>query len=266
MMVSYAQDVEDVMLQRIFPRDYHGFYIDVGASDPSLFSVTKHFYDRGWRGINIEPVSSVWEKLRDQRPRDVNLNLALSDREGKLTFYEVASETTWSTLSAEISTHYRSRGMKVHPCEIPVTTLARLCEEHVDGPIDVLKIDVEGHEREVISGGEWGRWRPRVVLAENNGAEAWEPLLLGHGYHHAVTTTINRYYVRDEDRSLLPQLRAPLGPQDSFITAAELDAQQAIQTEPPGPNALRTALRLHRLAARHPKLAVLGKALVRLAG
>jgi hypothetical protein len=94
MMVSYAQDAEDVMLQRAFPPGYRGIYIDAGASDPFQFSVTKHFYDCGWRGINIEPVPSVWERLQNQRPRDVNLNLALSDREGTLTFYEVASETT----------------------------------------------------------------------------------------------------------------------------------------------------------------------------
>jgi hypothetical protein len=57
----------------------------------------------------------------------------------------------------------------------------------------VLKIDVEGYELEVICGGHWIRWRPRVVLVENNGAERWEPRLLGHGYHLAVTTEINRY-------------------------------------------------------------------------
>jgi len=297
-MVSYAQDVEDVMLQRAFPRDYRGFYIDAGASDPVQFSVTKHFYDRGWRGINIEPVSSVWGRLRDQRPRDVNLNAGLSDREGRFTFYEVASETTWSTLSAEAAEAFRGRGLEVRPHEIPVTTLARVCEQHADAPIDVLKIDVEYHELEVISGGDWVRWRPRVVLVENNGAERWEPLLLGHGYHHAVTTEINRFYIRDEDRSLLPQFRAPLGPQDSFILAGELDDQRvvwgealapnALRTavtteinrylagelddqrvvwgEALAPNALRTALRLHRLAARHPRLAAVGKALMRLAG
>ena len=260
MMVSYAQDAEDVMLQRAFPRDYRGFYIDAGASDPVQFSVTKHFYDRGWRGINIEPVPSVWGRLRDQRPRDVNLNAGLSDREGRFTFYEVA-ETTWSTFSAEAVEAFRGRGLEVRPHEMPVTTLARVCEQHADAPIDV-----EGHELEVISGGDWVRWRPRVVLVENNGAERWEPLLLGHGYHHAVTTEINRYYIRDEDRSLLPQFRAPLGPQDSFILAREMDDQSAVWGEAVAPNALRTALRLHRLAARHPRLAAVGKALMRLAG
>jgi FkbM family methyltransferase len=266
MMVSYAQDVEDVMLQRAFARDYRGFYIDAGASDPVQFSVTKHFYDHGWRGINIEPVSSVWERLRDQRPRDVNLNVGLSDREGMLRFYEVASETTWSTFSAQVAEGFRSRGVEVRPHELPVTTLARVCEQHADESIDVLKIDVEGHELEVISGGDWVRWRPRIVLVEKNGARSWEPLLLGHGYHLAVTTEINRYYIRDEDRSLLPQFRAPLGRQDSFILAAEVDDQKVERGEDLAPNAVRTALRLHRLAARHPRLAAVGKALMRLAG
>ena len=55
MMVSYAQDAEDVMLQRVFPRDYRGFYVDVGASEPVRFSVTKHFYDQGWRGSTSSP-------------------------------------------------------------------------------------------------------------------------------------------------------------------------------------------------------------------
>ena len=265
MMVSYAQDVEDVMLQRAFPRDYRGFYIDAGASDPVQFSVTKHFYDRGWRGINIEPVSSVWGRPREQRPRDVNLNAGLSDREGRFTFYEVASETTWSTFSAEVAEAFRGRGLEVRPHEIPVTTLARVCEQHADAPIDVLKIDVEGHELEVISGGDWVRWRPRVVLVENNGAEGWEPLLLGHGYHHAVRPRSTG--ITSATRTGLScRNSAPLGPQDSFILAAELDDQMVVWGEALAPNALRTTLRLHRLAARHPRLAAVGKALMRLAG
>lgn len=51
MMVSYAQDAEDVLLQRAFPWKHRGFYIDAGASDPVHFSVTKHFYDWGWPGL-----------------------------------------------------------------------------------------------------------------------------------------------------------------------------------------------------------------------
>jgi len=53
--VSYAQNYEDVMLWRALKHIENGFYIDVGAAWPSEHSVTKLFYDEGWRGINIEP-------------------------------------------------------------------------------------------------------------------------------------------------------------------------------------------------------------------
>jgi len=37
------------MLERLFRGESEGFYVDVGAWDPRRQSVTKHFYDKGWR-------------------------------------------------------------------------------------------------------------------------------------------------------------------------------------------------------------------------
>jgi hypothetical protein len=48
-MYTYAQNFEDVMLNRLFHEQASGFYIDVGAWDPNMHSVTKHFYKGGWR-------------------------------------------------------------------------------------------------------------------------------------------------------------------------------------------------------------------------
>lgn len=48
---SYAQHGEDVVLNRAFKHQQNGFYVDVGAAGPVQHSVTKLFYDRGWRGI-----------------------------------------------------------------------------------------------------------------------------------------------------------------------------------------------------------------------
>ena len=55
--ISYAQNFEDVMLWRALGRgrDGTGTWIDVGAGDPFLHSVTCAFHQRGWRGINLEP-------------------------------------------------------------------------------------------------------------------------------------------------------------------------------------------------------------------
>ena len=70
--VSYAQNFEDVMLWRALKHVEFGFYVDVGANDPEVDSVTKLFYDNGWRGVNVEPVTQWYEKLHRERSRDVN--------------------------------------------------------------------------------------------------------------------------------------------------------------------------------------------------
>ena len=71
--ISYAQNGEDVMLTRALKHIERGFYIDVGANHPSDDSVTKAFYDRGWRGLNIEPLPEHIAQLRAARLRGINL-------------------------------------------------------------------------------------------------------------------------------------------------------------------------------------------------
>ena len=61
------------MLWRALKHVERGFYIDVGACAPEEWSVTKAFYDRGWRGINIEPDPGYHRQLLAARTRDINL-------------------------------------------------------------------------------------------------------------------------------------------------------------------------------------------------
>jgi FkbM family methyltransferase len=258
-MISYGQDHEDVILQRAFPGGMIGTYIDVGANDPVIDSVTKHFYERGWSGINIEPIPHLYDRLRADRPRDINLNVGLANAEGRLTFHESPEKPGWSTFSAALADEYRRSGHELRRREIPVTTLASVCEEHLAGPIDFLKVDVEGFEREVLEGADFRRWRPRVVLVENAAADRWEPLILGADYAMAACTAINRFYVRSEDRSLLPAFREPVGPADDFVTYTQVRTIREVheRTSHPaefGPAALRLACWLHREATRYPRL------------
>ena len=75
-MVSHAQNFEDVMLARALKNTQQGFYVDVGAWDPNVETVTRYFYERGWRGINVEPALTYYEMLQTCRPRDINLRVA----------------------------------------------------------------------------------------------------------------------------------------------------------------------------------------------
>lgn len=223
-IISYAQNREDVLLHRVFPDRKTGFYIDVGAHDPEDCSVTKHFYDKGWHGINIEPLSEMFRRLCAARGCDINLNCGLSNREGILTLYESSRELGLSTFSSTQMETHRKAGFEFVERQCPVTTLANVCERYVRGEIDFISIDVEAHEREVIEGGDWKRWRPRVIVIEATKPytnipihDLWEPLLLAEDYLFATFDGINRYYVRAEDRQLLPALSTPVNVLDRYI-------------------------------------------------
>jgi FkbM family methyltransferase len=214
--ISYAQNYEDILLGRVLPGP-DGFYIDVGANHPVFHSVTKLFYERGWRGINVEPSPVLFRQLAEDRPRDINLNVGLGDREWTLTFYEAQTFHGWSTFRPELGHAYRDQGVPIVERLIPVTTLARVCEEHVDRTIDFLKIDAEGFEREILLGADFSRWRPRVLLIENAWPEAWVSLMEGIDYRPAAFDGLNRFYVRGEDEHLLPAFASTANVLDNFV-------------------------------------------------
>jgi FkbM family methyltransferase len=230
-VISYAQNHEDVVLARVFAGQPEGFYIDVGAEDPVINSVTKHFYELGWRGINVEPSARSLAALEADRPDDVNLGVGLAMAPGKVTFYEGPPDNHGaSTFVAAVAARYESTGQAfTSVSDVPVTTLAAVCDEYVgDRQIDFIKIDVEGSEADVITGGDWVRWRPRVVVVEAtypNSTEpayhAWEPALLRADYLFALFDGLNRFYVSAEEAELLDALSSPACVFDDFTDALQ---------------------------------------------
>lgn len=206
--LSHAQNREDVRLHRAFPGGT-GFYIDVGAADPVEHSVTKSLYDLGWHGINIEPQSYYFERLWDDRPRDINLQICLSDRAGETTLFEAPTHRGFSTIDPAVAREMASHRIESKQVRVPTKTLAEICELHAPARIDVLKIDVEGHERAVLLGADFKRFRPVVLVIEATEQNAttpnhhlWEDVVLAANYQFAVFDGLNRFYVRKEDTAL----------------------------------------------------------------
>lgn len=216
---SYAQNFEDVMLWRTLRLFGPGFYIDIGANHPTHDSVTRSLYERGWRGINVEPVLNYFESLCAERPEDVNLCLAVGDEEGELVFFE-SPETGLSTLSLEMADRQKAEGIPFIQRTVKTRTLASICEEHVSEarPIHFLKIDVEGFEEQVLAGMDFQRWRPWIILIESSlfTDPAWKSIIIDAGYQFALCDGINRYYVADERSELLEPLSLPPNFLDDF--------------------------------------------------
>ncbi len=224
-LISYSQNSEDVLLWRALGHIRHGFYIDVGANDPEEHSVTKAFYDAGWRGISIEPLPSFHQAFLEQRPRDVNLAIAAGSTIGELTLYDTPQVRGWASPEQSVAELHRSEGHEVIEMKVPVRTLASVCEEHVKGDIHFLKIDVEGFEGEVIKGMDFKRWRPWILVIEatlpnsrETRHEAWDAVVTSQGYRFVWFDGLNRYYVADEHPELLQHFGIQPNVFDDFIS------------------------------------------------
>lgn len=206
--VSYAQNREDITLSGFLRDIKKGFYVDIGANDPNHDSVTKYFYEKGWRGINVEPIRSLWEKLEEQRQRDINVNVGVSKEEGALKFREYPRGNGLSTFSTEMQATYE-RDPSEHTrqfveYEVKIQPLSRILAEHKVDDIHFLKVDVEGYEYEVLASNDWERYRPWVICIEANHVNKdWRPLLKKQRYIKAWFDGINEYYVSAEKKELV---------------------------------------------------------------
>ena len=224
--ISHAQNREDVLLWRALKHVKKGFYVDVGANHPSHDSVTKAFYDRGWSGINIEPLQEHFEELQRVRLRDINLQLAAGNAEGELDLYD-SDVRGLATASLEVAEARRAAGGVVRACRVPVRRLDAILTTHAPEHIHFLKVDVEGFETAVLQGMDFTRWRPWVVVIEAtkpNSRElelGWEPLLTSANYQFVWFDGLNRYYLAAEHMALREHFQVPPNVFDEFIPAEQ---------------------------------------------
>lgn len=224
-MISYAQNLEDVVLARalVEVESADGFWIDVGAADPVLDSVTKHFSDLGWRGVNVEPLPSRLARLRQHRTRDVNLGVVLGDRAGPTTLVQVHDADGLSSVDANRIAELRRESHVVTELDVEQVTLAEVCAAQAPSTIHFLKIDVEGHERAVIAGGDWSRYRPWIVVAEDTRSQEWEPLLGVAGYRRTLDDGLNLFFVAEERLATIGgRLAKPANVTDQYTPAREV--------------------------------------------
>ena len=229
--ITYAQNFEDVMLHRALRNIENGFYIDVGANDPTHESVTRVFYERGWSGVNIEPTDSMFARLCEARPRDVNLNLAAWRSSGTHPLFLVQESEAFATLEPAMAALHREAGRVVTETTIETISLRDVCERYAGNrDIHFMKVDVEGAELQVFQGHDFSRWRPWIILGEAHGPDLsvnvyqpWEDLLTGEKYEFIYCDGLNRFYVAAERRAELAHAFAvPPNVYDNWVRAEQV--------------------------------------------
>ncbi len=178
----------------------HGFFVDVGANDGITGSNSKLFELQGWDGLMVEA---------NEDHRDI-----LSHRRWKTEFTAVSSEDQvefnivkglgnlhgLSRIDAcdKFHEHVKEQGGEVIKKTMPAKTLTRILEENdVKSEFDILSIDVEGHELPVLQTLDLKKFRPRLLLIEDNSKgedQRVRDYLKTQGYCRVCRIGVNEIY------------------------------------------------------------------------
>jgi FkbM family methyltransferase len=164
--VSFSQEGEDVLLNSIFWNVNSGFYVDVGAFHPYLYSNTYFFYNKGWQGINIDPNHISIELFNKCRPKDKNIETAVGRKKGTLTYY-IFNNGAINTIDKKTSENNIKMGYKlISKRKVKISTLEGILSKYCPDRIDLMSIDVEGMELDVVKGNNWNKYRPKILVVE----------------------------------------------------------------------------------------------------
>jgi FkbM family methyltransferase len=203
----FAQFGEDRILDEIFGHRNYGNCVEVGANDGITDSMTYHFELSGWKCLLIEPIPDLAKKISEKRNCIVK-NYAASSEEGETSFFVAEKVLGMSGLELtrkQLQAITQAGGI---PTKITVRkkTLDGILEESNFSNIDFISIDVEGHELEVLKGFSLEKFKPRIVLIEDNSNQTdvtVQNYMKCKGYTIFKRTGVNDWYAMESDRELI---------------------------------------------------------------
>ena len=168
---SYAMDNEDTAVLNYFKDKKNGFYIDVGCYHPIHRNNTYLLHKKNWSGINIDTSQFSIDLFNHMRPKDLNYNYAISNRNEKIKlFYQKELSQLSTTERDQAETVFQGN---IKEKEIQAFTLDEILnrDKYKNTKIDFLDIDVEGADLKVLEGLSFDKFKPELVCVEIHAKE-----------------------------------------------------------------------------------------------
>jgi FkbM family methyltransferase len=163
---SYSFGGIDLLINYLYKNKFNGVYIDIGCNHPIVGNNTYLLYQKGWSGINIDLDGHIIEMFNYFRPKDYNVNTAVSNSEEEIDFFFYHERSAINTISKEVHDSRKKKAEKVK--KIQSTTLDSIIKNSpfFNKKINLLSIDVEGNELNVLKGFNLKKYYPEVLVIE----------------------------------------------------------------------------------------------------
>ena len=163
--ISYSFNAVDLIVNYIFKNKNNGFYLDVGSQHPISNNNTYLLYKKGWSGINIDLDKKNIDLFKIARPKDINLNYAISDTKGVTDLFFYHESSPINTLNRQVSSYQRATVKEIK--KVKTFTLNYILNKlNFDKQIDYMNLDVEGFELKVLNGFDIQKYKPKVISVE----------------------------------------------------------------------------------------------------
>lgn len=139
-------------IEKYLERYEKGVYVEAGAHNGIFESNTKWLEDKGWYGLLVEPNYDFFIQCVKNRPNSICENYALVSE-----FYDK------NKIPADPGMGDNMKGL-----EIEVKTLTELLEKHDIYKIEIIFLDVEGHEINVLNGINFDKFDIELFVIECN--------------------------------------------------------------------------------------------------
>ncbi len=165
---NYSQAGEEDFLINYFPND-KGFYLDIGCHDPFRYSNTLCLYRKGWNGINIDANPDNIIRFNKYRKRDINICALISNATKPLEYCFYNDHALNGVHDDKRKDFLLNKGYRILKTEIiNAISLNKVLEENKCEKIDLISIDVEGHELEVLNSINLDFYFVELIMVEEN--------------------------------------------------------------------------------------------------
>ena len=210
---QFDPPVDRFIFQRYFPdRNIGGVFVECGAAGGLIESSCKFFEESmGWQGYNIEPAPPNFKALSENRPYSRNLQIGLSNYDGKATFTHAISPVYGADFGngSICHTQVHMRDLQEQGCsfaeyEIEVITWRSFIQRENITYVDLFVLDVEGHELSVLEGMQGSAVLPDIMCVEVGHLKLGQvrEKLVQLGYVYDISSYVNAYFIRADKLGL----------------------------------------------------------------
>ena len=161
---------EEKIILDLFDNNFKGKFVDLGCFHPTRHNNTFELYKKGWRGINVDLNPFTIELFNFFRPKDININTAISNKNEEVELYYINEFNTQNTLDKNhlefLKSHHNVSQKQIIKKKIYTEKLENILKKYNFKQIDFLNIDIEGHELKILENFDFENTYVKTICVE----------------------------------------------------------------------------------------------------